>query len=642
MISQDRKNKNSKIRKLFSKIFFFKKSANQIDRNGKKQIELDKKLVFSLSKSRIPSIRQLKYLNRYLNSTERWLVRSSLAVIIISVFVFGIHFYVTHLKEVPIAGGVYTEGLVGVPKYINPLYANISDVDNDIQSLVFSSLFKRGKNGELEPDLVEHYEISDDSKIYTFQIRNNVLWHDGSNLNTNDIVFTFNAIRDVNYKSPLRPSFEGVEIEKIDDYSFKFILLDPYAAFLELLTFGIMPAAVWSQVSPESAAFAGLNLKPIGSGPYKFKEYKKDEKTGVIKSYSLEVNEDYYGRHPLISVHLEFFPDFAAAINALNDKQIDGISYLPPELKKNIIKPKSLSFHSLSLPQLTLLFFNTKDNKALGDKIVRQALAYGVDRQSIVDNILGQNAQVVNGPILPNSFAYFEKIKNYEFNQEKARKLLDEAGWKEVNISQEDFSQAQEKFDQEENVSSTSTLAPGPGKWRQKDDNYLTIRLATVDRNENRQVVEEIARLWQEIGVKSNIEIYSVGQIQSNVIRLRDFDVLFYGQVIGADPDPYAFWHSSQTGESGFNIAGFANKEVDELLEEARLVSDLDSRKEKYIKFQEIINDEVPAIFMYSPVYTYIQSKKLQGFNVLSILYPADRFTNIEEWYIETGKKLQW
>jgi peptide/nickel transport system substrate-binding protein len=182
----------------------------------------------------------------------------------------------------------------------------------------------------------------------------------------------------------------------------------------------------------------------------------------------------------------------------------------------------------------------------------------------------------------------------------------------------------------------------GEGEWRKKHDKYLIIRLATVDRNENAQIVEAIKRYWEQIGIKTEVKVFPVSVIQSEVIRERNFDSLFYGQVVGSDPDPYAFWHSSQTGDEGFNIANFVNKEVDELLEDARLVADQNERKEKYFRFQEIIAEEVPAIFMYSPLYTYMQSGNVKGFAVRDILLPRDRFANVEEWYLRTGQKLIW
>jgi peptide/nickel transport system substrate-binding protein len=607
------------------------------------QADLDKKLIYSLSKSRIPSLTQLKYVNKYLSSKEIFLVRICFLIIIFSAVFLGFRFYKTHLIEAPVKGGEYSEALIGMPKYINPLYANISDADSDITSLIYSSLFKRDKNGELAKDLVESYSISSDNKAYSMVIRGNVKRHNGSTLTVDDIIFTFRAIKEAKYKSTLRVSFTGVEIEKIDDRTVKFILSAPYAAFLELLTFGIMPSELWGEISPESANLVELNIKPIGSGPYRFNEYTKDKTTGTILDYSLSINNDYYNETAYINLKFKFYPNFEEAVAALKENLVDGISYLPKEQEKNISVANSYNFNKLHIPQITLIYFNVKENAALGIKQLRQALALAIDRNEIINNILGSDAYLVDGPILPNSFAYNAGIKKYEMNSSEAIKILENIGYKTVDIKASDIEDSKKKAEsQDEKIKNHAEqiLTLGQGSWRIKDGNFLIIKLTTVDRIENQQVVEAIKNYWEKIGIKTEIETYSTADFQKDIIKTRNFQTLFYGLVLGSDPDPYAFWHSSQIGDNGYNIASFANKETDQLLEDARLISDITQRQEKYKKFQEIISEETPAIFMYSPTYTYLQSKKIKNFEVANIIYPSDRFSNVTQWYIETRKKI--
>lgn len=639
----------SAILKFFAKLMFFVKAKKDktetILDNSRKQSELDKKLVFSLSKSRIPSLKQLSYINNYLSPKERWLLRLSLFIFVVGFFIGGYRLYSDHLQVVPVDGGEYIEGLIGSPKNINPLYFGINDVDNDISRLVYSSLFKRDKHGELVKDLVDAYEISEDSKVYSFSLKQNILWHDQTPLSADDVIFTFNAIKDPQYKSTLRMSFTGVDIERVDDHKFKLILSNPYAAFLELLTFGIMPAEIWSQIPPESVSLAGLNLKPIGSGPHKFKSFVKDEKTGTIREYNLAVNEDYYGEIPRVDVNFRFFPSFEDAITALNNNTVNGLSYLPRERGSDIIAPKTYNYHKLYMPQLTLVYLNRQKNPALGDVSVRQALIYALDRNGIINEVLAGEAYAVNGPILPNSFAYYDGINKYEYNKEKADQLLNNIDWKLAEITDEDVLQAEKDADSDNEKTknrASAILTLGAGKWRQKNDNFLIIRLSTVERKENQDMIEAIKGYWEEIGIKTELEVLPAKRMQTEIIKPRNFEALFYGQVVGADPDPYAFWHSSQTGENGFNVADYSNKEVDQILEDARITPDRGLRQEKYKKFQEIISEEAPVIFMYSPVYTYIQDKSVNGFDVTNILFPHDRLSNINEWFIKTGKKLIW
>jgi len=608
------------------------------------QTNLDKKLVYSLSKSRIPNLRQLKYLKKYLTPKELWIIRVCVFVILISLSTVGVRFYFTHLQVVPIAGGKYIEGLIGSPKLINPLYSNIRDTDGDIGQLVYSSIFKRGVNSELVKDLIADYSVSQDGTIYAFTLRKDVLWHDDVPLTSEDIVFTFNAIKNTEYRSPLKNTFAGVEIQKTNDYKFQFILTDPYAAFLELLTFGILPQHIWSQIPAESAERAELNLKPIGSGPFKFNNFVKD-KIGNILEYSLIANNAYYSNVPFINVNFKFFINFEEAINALNNGLIDGISYLPRDLKNNLITPKTINYHKLLLPQLTAIFLNKDNNDALKEKGVRQALALAIDKNFIVNKLIDGDANIVDGPILSNSFAYNSDIKKYNYNTEEANKLLDGAGWENIEITEEEIAELKEKLEESKETEKEKIqkkLDMGAGKWRLKNNKFLIINLKTVERQENKEIIESIKNFWEAVGVKVNSELLAVGSIQAEVIQPRNFDALFYGQIVGSDPDPYAFWHSSQAKQGGFNISNFTNKEVDKLLEDARLNADKNQRQENYKKFQEILAEEVPAIFIYSPIYIYPQNKSIKGFDVASILFPRDRFTNISNWYLKTGKKLIW
>ena len=627
------------------KIFSFlrgKKKSENFSHNSELQNKFDKKLVRSLSKSRIPSLRQIKYAGKVMSKKELLLMRISFFTLALTSVIWVTVFYFQHLEITPVQGGEYKEAMLGAPKYINPLYSSLSDVDSDLSFLLFSSLYERGPSGELKPDLVERVDVSEDKKNYTLKITDQALWHDDELLTASDVVFTFDAIKNSVYKSTLKASFEGVEIERLGDYEVRFILNEPYAAFLDLLTFGILPAHLWSQIPPDSAQLAELNLKPIGSGPFRFDSLAKD-KNGVIKEYALLANENYYNKTPLIDLRLFFYASINEAIDALNNQVVDGISYLPFREKDLILTPNSYVFEKLSLPQLTLIFLNQKQNPVLGDKALRQALAFAIDRNEIVNEVLGGNAYLSEGPILSNNFAYYHDIKKYDFNQEEAGKLLESLDWKLEEISEEQVVQAENDLEEEDKKAEAEEIIfMGPGKWRKKDGDFLIINLKTVERGENLAILEKIKAYWEEMGIKTIVEAVDVTDVQNEVIRPRNFDAFFYGQILGADPDPYAFWHSSQTGENGYNIAGFANKEVDALLEDARLNSDIAVRQEKYQEFQKIITEEVPAIFMYSPVYNYIHFNRLKGFSVTNIILPHNRFANIGDWYLKTGRRFVW
>lgn len=611
----------------------------------KSREELDKKLVFSLAKSRWPSIKQFKYVKKYLNPAELLAVNVCLAVIFLSLIFLAAGFYKTHLQIIPVSGGDYSEGAVGSIKYANPLYSTVSDIDSDITKLVYSSLFKRNENAEMAGDLAEWHEASQDGKTYTIKIRTGAVWHNGGKLTVDDVIFTFEAIKNIKYKSTLRSAFAGVEISKIDDQAIKFSLAEPYAAFLNLLDFGILPQELWQQIEPSSASLADLNLKPIGSGMYKFKSLVKD-KYGNIKTYILTRNENYYGQPAYINtISFKLFGNSQEAISALNNNLIDGVSYLPESDKNQVVARDSLNFYNLDFPKLTAVFLNGKANSALSDKKVRQALAYAIDKNKIIGEVMAGNARLIDGPILPDSFAYNNAVKKYDYNTAASSRLLAEAGWKTVELTEEDISKANnDSVSQDEAIKKQAEdkAGMGVGKWLMKDNNYLSVELATVDNHEYGRAAELIAKFWNSIGVKTEVKLIPANQIQIDAIKSRNFSALIYGEMAGSDPDPYVFWHSTQIGQSGLNISNYANKEADQLLEQGRLINDIKARVEKYNKFQEIIAEDEPAIFLYSPNYIYVQSKKIKGFNIKSIVSPSDRFRSVERWYMNMGKKIVW
>jgi len=622
-------------------LLFSKKKNNYPQRDN-----WDRQLVYSLSKSRIPTLKQIKYLKKFLSPREVLFIKISLIVILLNLLFLGVNFYRSHLQVVPARGGEYVEAIVGRPQYINPLYDTINDVDHDISSLVFSSLFKRDENGELVPDIVDSYEVQDNGRVYIFKIKDNIRWHhSGEELNADDVIFTVEAIKNPAYKSPLALSFSGVKVEKIDDKTIKFSLGSPYAAFLELLTFGILPQKIWSAIPSESANLVKYNLKPIGSGPYQFEKLIKDENTGRITSYILTLNDNYYGPKPYIEkIIFKFYPTLEEAISVLNQNLVDGISYLPSDFKNELVSPGALNFYRLTSPQLTAIFFNTKSKEYLADRKIRQALAYAINRQEIIDDILLGEAVLVDSPIFINSFAYNNNIHKYNYDPQKAGKILDELGWKLVEIDDEKIKKAEEEKNSEEKETKDKALeilSLGKGSWREKDGKYLILRLITIDRDHNGQIIEKVKNYWEKIGVKTFLEVVPTSQI-TEIIKARNFDALFYGQIVGIDPDSYVFWHSSQANESGLNITNYNNKEVDKLLEEGRIIIDKNQRTEKYKRFQEILTEDEPAIFMYSPFYIYVQNKKVKNFHTKIILSPNGRFSTISDWYIKTSKKIVW
>lgn len=613
---------------------------------GKKKslnFNLDHKLVQSLKGTRIPSLTQLKYLKKYLNSTEQKLLVFSIFVLISAGLFFSVRFYFKHLTIVPAAGGEYIEGEIGSPKYINPLYSSINDVDSDLVGLVYSSLYKHGENGGLENDLIETMQTSADGKVYTIRIRPNVKWHNGLPLTANDVLFTFNAIKDQQYKSPLRSSFSGVNAEIIDDQTIIFKLKEVYAGFPELLTFGILPAEIWGRLTPNSVSLTELNLKPIGSGPYKFKSLLKFE-SGNLKLISLEANPDYYSGAPLItSFKFQFFPSMEEAQAALNDGSIDGIGYHADQHAAPSEEKSFLTYNKLGTAQIKALFFNTKAG-ALADGKIRRAVIQAIDRSRLVAE-LGDGVRPLESPILPQNEFYTDQYRKYILDRDAAQKLIEQAGWKLVEINNADMASIPELLKSPEEKKKRlgeSYQALGLGKWYFKGSDFLIVKITAADIADNKQIAEKLQVDLADSRIKAVIELVPASQIQSDVIRTRDYEALLTGEVLAADADPYLYWHSSQIGNDGLNLSNFNNKEIDKLIEDGRLTPDVNKRKIDYAKFLSAFAEQVPAVYLYQSNYRYIQSHKVKNFQGQIIFSPCERFANVTGWYINTGNNFNW
>lgn len=574
---------------------------------------------------RLPTWIQWKYLPQILSSTERWILHVATILLIASVGIVSTRVYFSMTEVSPRAGGTYTEGLVGLPQHINPILAALSDVDADLTSIIYSGLFRYNERQELVPDLITNYVVSDDQLTYTFFLHSNVYWHDGEHFNADDILFTIATIQDPLSQSPLYSSLTGVQAKKIDDMSFSLTLPEPFAPFLSTLTFGILPQHLWYDVPAQNLALTELNIRPIGTGAYKFSSLVKD-RSGNIKSFDLVRYDEYHGQKSYIEeLHFLFFSDMPTAIEALKTKKIEGLSFIPREEKGAVEKQNNdIDFLSLRIPQYTAIFFNQGKSEVLKDETVRKALQYGVDRDALIRDVLGGEGEAIYTPILPGYVGYNPEVEKLPYDIEEGKRLLDEAGWKIPDVSADDSS------------GEVSAFAP-----REKDGVKLEFTIATVDRPEYMKTMELLQQEWQKMGVQVNIDRYSPQDIRSSVVKTRNYEALFFGQIVGTDPDPFPFWHSSQQEHPGLSLSIFRDREIDKLLEEARKINNPDERRLKYLHFQNNIAQSNPAIFLYNPLYIYGMHKKMHNVQSQYISLPADRFAGITTWYIKTQRKFK-
>jgi peptide/nickel transport system substrate-binding protein len=519
------------------------------------------------------------------------------------------------LIEVPSNGGTITEGVIGLPRFINPVLS-FSDADRDLTALTYSGLIKATRDGNLIPDLAESYSISEDGLTYTFTLKKNIYFHDKKPITTDDVLFTIQKAQDPSIKSPKRANWEGVVAEKIDERQIKLKLKQPYAPFLENATLGILPKHIWSGISNEEFQFSQYNVSPIGSGPFKIKSVEKNS-AGIPIYYRLESFDKYIFGKPFIkNIVIRFYQNNSDLISAYENGSIESLANISPAQAKTI-KEKGGKVVATPLPRIFALFFNQNQAPVLANLEVRQALNVAVNKQLIVNTVLNGEGIPIDSPIPPGLLQKDdeEPINTYADDSiriDSAKKILESAGWK-INP---------EKGVYEKTVKKVVTT--------------LAFSISTSDDPELKATAEMLKNTWTQLGAKVDVKIFDIGELNQNVIRTRKYDSLLFGEIIGRDMDLFAFWHSSQRNDPGLNVALFTDAKVDKLLEEARTISNRDTRMEKYAEVEREIRDSLPAVFIYSPDFLYVVPKKLEGFDIGHITIPAERFLNISSWYVET------
>ncbi len=511
----------------------------------------------------------------------------------------------TSSVERPDYGGTYTEGVAGRPNAINPIFSQYNDVDRDIAALVFNGLTRADENGVLKPDLATHWVASPDGLIYTFTLRTDVRWHDDAAFSADDVLFTLHAIQDPASKAPpdLSAFWRTVAITTVDSATIRFQLTQPYAPFLDYTTIGILPAHLLRDVTPAELFQNPFNRRPIGTGPFMIAEMTLDHAT-------LDVNPRFYGTRPYLSrILFKFYSDYESVFAAYTRDEVEGIARILPAYLPKARMLNRLTLYNVRTAGYSLIYLNLS-KVPFQDKSVRQALLYAIDRQHLINDLLQGQGLLAASPIAPGTWAYDTTVPQYPFDIEKAKALLDGAGWKD----------------------------PGDG-IRKKDKDTLSFALTTNDDPARVALANEIVKGWQAIGVKATVQSVPASLLVQNVLRPRQFDaVLYEWRTLSNDPDQYENWHESQIpGQTnlGQNYSGLKDRDISESLEAARKTNDQAKRAELYRKFQERFADLMPALLLYYPVYTYGVDARVRGVQLAPMLTPSDRFRNMSRWYLK-------
>ncbi len=563
-----------------------------------------KKSLWNSLRSFSPAQRQT--LPRLLTKRDRVLLLIFCATFITS---FGYALYsLTNQYSVPVParGGSLREGIIGIPRFINPLLAS-SDADRDLTALVYTGLLRNNGKGELAPSLADRYEISNDALTYTFYLKDNLRWSDGTLLTADDVIFTISLVKDPSYRSVLRPNWEGVTAEKKDDKTIEFKLAKPYAPFLENATIGILPEHLWRDVLAAEFTLSEKNLQPVGAGPYRVVSFEQNS-TGRISSYMLEPNPQYVPYPPHIkTLEFVFFTSAAELQTAYQNGFVDSASI--PGILTIPSSEESLTL-SLPLPRIFGVFFNKNVSKALADDAVREALAYGTNRAQLLESVLQNQGVPVSTP-LPQKTS----TSSLFFDANASAEILTRGGWIDSNADG-----TREKEIDKEKVP-------------------LSFTISTSDAPDLAATARLLQEMWRAVGADVRLSIFEIGDFEQDILRPRKYEAILFGEIFGFDPDPFAFWHSSQRNDPGLNIALYTNPRVDTLLEQTRAQTNRMEREKTYQEFQNIVNKEYPAIFLYSPYYHYKLASAIQGYAITQITNPSDRFGSVHEWYIKTKNK---
>lgn len=505
--------------------------------------------------------------------------------------------------EIPAEGTTYTEGVVGAVDNLNPIFAS-TPAEKAVSRLVFASLFYEDNRSTPQPELVDHYTLDDTGKVYLMTLRHDVRWHDGVPLTAKDVAYTFSAIKDADAHSQLYSSWRNITVEQLDDYTVRFTLPAPYTPFLHALTVGILPEHMLGKVRNSELRSHSFSRNPtVGSGPFIFRDVRTiGESKGAHSIVRMDSNQDYFlGQPKLAHFQLHAYSNRDDLVNGFRTQEVAAISD-ESNLQIEDLNNQKNAVRSDSPLYNAVYAFLQMDSPLLKDPKVRNALELATDQPALLSQ-LHNRVQAVTGPLLNGQLGYDPALRQSPTNVEAAKKLLDDAGW---------------KLD-----------AAG---HRMKDGQELKLQLVTLSSGDFPAVAQTLMNQWSRIGVTFNSQLVKPDDIQQNVIIPRAYDVLLYELAMGSDPDVYAYWHSSQANDRGFNLSEYKSAQADDALDSGRSRSDPALRTAKYHTFAQRWLADVPAIGLYRPNLTYIQTKGVTSFNARNLGDPIDRYENVRSW----------
>ena len=518
----------------------------------------------------------------------------------------------------PEQGGIYTEGLVGSLGRLNPLLDWNNSADRAVDRLLFSGLIRFDEHGMPQADIAQGWGVSEDGTLYNFTIRNNALWHDGTPVTSDDVIFTINMMKSAGslYPQDVKDLWGKIEVTKLDDKNLKFTLPEPYVPFIDYLAFGILPKHLLESVPPDQLQSAEFNINPVGTGPYKFDHLivENGQITGVV----LTASDKYYGKPPFVEQAVfRYYQSSAAALDAYEQGDVLSVSQITSDVLGTALEEPNLSVYTSRLPQMTfvLLNLNNPDVAFLQSAKIRRALMLGTNRPYIINTLLKGQAVITDSPILPGSWAYYDGTEHFEYNPDESINLLKAEGY---------------------------VIPSDGGDVRAKDGVSLAFTMLHPDDPVHTKIAQMIKEEWAGIGVRVDLQAVPYDKLAADFLASRKYQAALVDLNLARtpDPDPYPFWHQAEAA-GGQNYSQWNDRTASEYLEQARVTTDYTLRTRLYRNFQVVFVKELPSLPLFAPVYSYGVDSQVQGVQIAALYDPSDRLATFTNWYLLTRRALE-
>jgi len=505
--------------------------------------------------------------------------------------------------SIPAYGDTLVDSTIGEPSTLIPILAT-DTASHEVAGLVYNGLVKYDRDLNVVGDLAESWEITPDGLTITFHLRRGVKWHDGADFTSRDVLYTYHVTIDPKTPTAYAEDFKQVKLAQAPDpYTFRVTYGKPFAPALPSWGGAILPAHL---LEGKDITRSPLSRKPVGTGPYRFKEWIAGQKI-VLESY-----HGYFEGRPRIDRYVyRVIPDPATMYMELKAGGLDMMQLSPVQYRRQTDTPDFRArFNKYRYPASSYVYlgYNLR-NPLFADRRVRQAITSAINKDEIVQGVLLGMGRVAHGPFKPGTWAWNPSVKDFDFNPERARALLAEAGWNRLNAD--------------------GVLM--------KNGRPLRFTILTNQGNDQRlKTAQIIQQRLGKVGIEVKIRVLEWASFITHFIDKGNFEAVLLGWTITPDPDLFDVWHSSKTGPKELNFIGFKNPEVDRLIEQGRNTFDIGRRKECYYRIQEILAREQPYTFLYVPDALPVVSSRFRGIEPA----PAGISYNFIHWYVPKDEQV--